>query len=326
MVIEKTELPNKAMEIRQAVVDMCCRAGMGHIAPAFSCTELLVALYYGNILKYNPRDPKWEERDYFILSKGQACAALYAILADVGFFDKELLKGYCQNGSPLGGHAELNVPGVEAYTGSLGMGLSQACGLAKGLKIQNKDNKVFCLIGDGESQEGAIWEAIIYAAANKLDNLVVILDNNHMQATEKIRNVVGNFYPSEMFHVARWNLFTVDGHNFDDILAAMRLGMWCNNIPTAIIAKTIKGCGVIEIENKAMWHYRIPTTDEEKRWFIEAGFCLPEEDPHDKLLTKMMPDIVGLVLGEDRENNGNHLDNVLQRSDIISLLKSMGSE
>ena len=183
-ILTSAELKNRAANVRRTVLEMCVAAGAGHIAPAYSCTELLVALYHAGILRVDPKDPHWPDRDRFVLSKGQACAALYAILADLGFFPVEELLTYTARGSRLGGHSESNVPGVEAFTGSLGNGFALAVGMALAAKLDGRKHKVVALLGDGECQEGAIWEAAMFSSQHKLGRLIAVVDRNGQQAID----------------------------------------------------------------------------------------------------------------------------------------------
>lgn len=257
-------LQKKALWVRQEVLEMCLAAGAGHIAPAYSCTELLVALYHGGILQVNPHNPFWEERDRFILSKGQGCAALYAVLADLGFFPVSELKTYTSIGSRLGGHSESNIPGVEAFTGSLGHGLSMSVGIALAAKMDGKDYISVALLGDGECQEGSIWEAAMLAGHCHLDNLLVIVDRNTLQATNFTEDAVALEPLDKKWESFGWEVTIIDGHSFGQILFTLgELRSHRSGKPQVVIAKTIKGKGVSYMENKAIWHYRVPESEEE---------------------------------------------------------------
>jgi len=259
-------LQRKANWVRNKVVSMCVKAGAGHIAPAFSCTEILVALYYGGILRFSPRNRRWAGRDRFILSKGQGCAALYAILADNGFFPVRELDSYCQTGSRLGGHSESNVPGVEAFTGSLGHGLGLGAGIAFAAGHDKKDFLTVVLLGDGECQEGSVWEAAMFAAQHRLGNLVAIVDRNMLQAIDFTEDAQGLHPLREKWESFGWETAVVDGHDFGALLPAMRsLRGRAGRRPLAIIARTTKGKGVSFMENKAIWHFRVPTAVELKK-------------------------------------------------------------
>ncbi len=182
------EFEKKANWLRNKVLEMTVAAGAGHVAPSFSCAEILVALYYGGVMRVDPRNVAWEERDRFILSKGQAAVALYAVLADLGFFPVEELLTFTQKASRLGGHTEDTIPGVEAFTGSLGHGLPIAAGLALGASVRKKGFITVALLGDGECHEGSIWEAAMFAGHHKLNNLVAIVDNNGQSATDFLKS------------------------------------------------------------------------------------------------------------------------------------------
>jgi transketolase len=264
-------LEKKASWVRRKVLDMCIAAGAGHIAPAFSCADILVALYQGGVLDINPGDLACKDRDRFILSKGQGCAALYAVLADKGFFPVSELNTYTQLGSRFGGHAESSVPGVEAFTGSLGHGLSIACGMALAAKMDKKDYKVITLLGDGECQEGSIWEAAMFAAHNKL-KLFAIIDRNKLQAIDFTEQV----FALEPFRAKwisfGWEVKEVNGHCFKDMISLFKeFNLNKQDKPLIVIAHTVKGKGVSFMENKPIWHYRIPTGAELQKAKKELG-------------------------------------------------------
>jgi transketolase len=259
-------LRNKAKWVRREVLEMCLAAGAGHIAPAYSCTDILVALYQGGILRVDSKNPKWPDRDRFILSKGQGCASLYAVLADMGFLPVKELRTYCQLGTYLGGHSESNVPGVEAFTGSLGQGFTLGAGMALAAKIDSKPYLTFVLLGDGELQEGSVWEAAMFAGHHSLSNLVAIVDRNKLQAinfTEDALKLEPLAFKWEAFG---WDVAIVDGHSFEDMIPLFRQAKSRNSDkPLAVIAETIKGKGVTFMENKTIWHFRIPAGDEVER-------------------------------------------------------------
>jgi transketolase len=262
--IQIKELERKAKWVRQQVFEMCLIAGGGHIAPAFSCTEILVALYHGGFLRVNPDKPSWEGRDRFILSKGHGCAALYAVLADLGFFPISELQTYTSAGSRLGGHAECETPGVEASTGSLGHGLPISVGMALAAKMDGKDNLHVTLLGDGECQEGSVWEAAMFAGHHHLDNLIAIVDRNMVQSIDFTEDAVTLEPFSKKWEAFNWKVSIIDGHSFSQILTTLNLlRSKKNGKPKAVIAKTIKGKGVSYMENKPIWHYRVPNSQEE---------------------------------------------------------------
>ncbi|MFC2092060.1 transketolase, partial [Elusimicrobiota bacterium] len=249
----------KAKWLRNKVLNMAVKAGAGHIAPSFSCADILISLYYGGGIKVDPDKPKWPNRDRFVLSKGQAAVALYAVLADKGFFPVKELDRFTQPGSSLGGHTEDNIIGVEAFTGSLGHGLPISCGLALGAKIDKKRYKVITLLGDGECHEGSVWEAAMFAAHHRLDNLLVIVDNNGLSATDHLSQYLEVESLEEKWRAFGWKTTIVDGHSFDELIREIqRFRQGRSARPFVIIAKTVKGKGVSFMENRPIWHYRIP--------------------------------------------------------------------
>jgi transketolase len=242
-------------DLRKQIVLAACGAGEGHIPSAFSVLDIIWVLY-DKVLKYDPARPKWEDRDRFVLSKGHASLALYAVLAAKGFFDPKLLETFAKPGSILGGHPDWNkVPGVEASTGSLGHGLPVAVGKALARKIQQKPGRVFCLVGDGECNEGSIWEACLLAAHHKLDNLCLIVDYNH--STDRALRLEGL---ALKFHAFGFDTTHIVGHNPCDIEAALR--HQCLEKPTAVVAETTKGYGCKRMENSPEWHHRVPNAKE----------------------------------------------------------------
>lgn len=252
-------LKKQAMWVRNRVLDMCISAGAGHIAPALSCIEILVSLYYGNILRVNPRNPKWKRRDRFVLSKGQGCAALYAVLADLGFFPVSELNTYTRLGSRLGGHSESNVPGVEAFTGSLGHGLAIGAGMALAAKMDKREYMTVVLLGDGECQEGSVWETAMFASHHRLDNLIAVIDRNKLQAIDFTEKVVALEPLAEKWKAFGWDIKETDGHSFKSLLSVFKeFRSRKSEKPLAVIAFTTKGKGVSFMENKPIWHYRIP--------------------------------------------------------------------
>lgn len=246
------DLEAKAQWVRRQVLEMSLAAGGGHIAPCYSCTEILVALYYG-VLKIYPKNPEWEDRDRFILSKGHAAAALYAILADLGFFPISELANYCQPESRLGGHADRVVPGVELSTGYLGHGLAVGAGIAF------TGRRVFVLMGDGECQEGVVWEAAMFAGHHKLNNLTAIIDRNGLQALAPTEEVMGLEPLTAKWHGVGWRVGEVSGHNIPELISALQEK---GDVPHMIIAHTIKGKGLPFMEGNPIWHYRIPDEKE----------------------------------------------------------------
>jgi transketolase len=232
----------------------------------------LLAVLYGGILRVNPGDPQWPERDRFILSKGHACAALYVALAERGFFPKVWLDDFYQNGSPLAGHAtHSGVPGVEVSTGSLGHGLAIACGMALAAKRDGRAYRVFALLSDGECDEGSTWEAALFAPHHHLDNLVVIVDYNKIQSLGTVKEVLD----LEPFR-AKWEAFgwaarEIDGHDLGQIEKTLSQVPFEQDKPTCVIAHTVKGRGVSFMENNLLWHYRTPDAEEMNQALAELG-------------------------------------------------------
>ena len=259
----KTEdLVKKALNIRRNIVEMIYTASSGHPGGALSCADLLACLYFSE-MNINPENPKDENRDRFVLSKGHASSALYATLAEKGFFPKEDLKGFRNINSMLQGHPDSKkIPGVDMSTGSLGQGLSAANGMAIAGKLDNKDYRVYCLMGDGEIEEGQIWEAAMTASHYKLDNLCAIVDYNNLQIDGKITEVMNSVPIDEKFKSFGFNVINIDGHDKEEILGAFEKARTAKGRPTAIIAKTVKGKGVSFMENQAGWHGKAPKKEE----------------------------------------------------------------
>jgi transketolase len=259
------EIQNLATRIRIDVLNMTNSGSSSHIGSVFSIAEILACLYSG-LLNVNPQKPKDKNRDRFILSKGHAGAGVYSVLAQTGFFKKDVLSSHYQNGSKLSGHvSHKSIPGVELSTGSLGHGLPVGVGMALASKIDRRKNKVVVLLSDGECDEGSNWEAILFAPHHKLDNLIVIVDNNKIQSLDYVKNTL-NIEPFEnKWESFGWNVFSIDGHNIDEIINGYNKAVNSNNkSPTCIIANTIKGKGVSFMEDKVLWHYRSPQGDEYK--------------------------------------------------------------
>ncbi len=258
------DLKKIALQVRKDILEMITAAGSGHPGGSLSATDLMVALYFHK-MKHNPKKPDWEGRDRFVLSKGHACPALYACLARSGYFPVSQLKTLRKLGSCLQGHPEMDkCKGIEASTGPLGQGLSFANGIAIAGKLDNKDYRVYVMIGDGECDEGNIWEAAMAAAHYKLDNLIVILDHNRLQIDGQNKDVMGIEPIDEKFKAFGWNIIVIDGHNFEEIINALNEADKVKGKPTIIIANTIKGKGVPYMENKAEWHGKACTPEELK--------------------------------------------------------------
>ena len=261
--VDIAALEKKAKWVRREVLEMCLAAGAGHVAPAFSCADIIVALYHGGIMRVDPKNRFWPDRDRFILSKGQGCASLYAVLADFGFFPVEDLRSYCQLGTHLGGHSESNVPGIEAFTGSLGQGFSIGVGMALAAKMDGKKYFTFVLLGDGELQEGSVWEAAMFAGHHHLNNLVAIIDRNQLQAIDYTENAMMLEPLADKWRAFGWEVKVVNGHDYAELLDVFsKAKTRHSDKPLAVIANTIKGKGVSFMENRPIWHFRIPTGEE----------------------------------------------------------------
>ena len=262
--------------IRKDIVSMICKSKSGHPGGSLSAVEILTALYFDQ-MNIDPTNPKMEDRDRFVLSKGHAAPALYATLAQRGYFAKDELNNLRQLGSMLQGHPDMKkVPGVEMSTGSLGQGFSVACGMAMAAKLDNAPWNVYALLGDGEVQEGIIWEAAMSAAHYKLDNLIAFLDYNGLQIDGEVESVM-NINPIEdKFKTFGWNVITIDGHDFDQIFAALDMAKDTVDKPTMIIAKTIKGKGVSFMENQASWHGSAPSEEQLEQALSELGGAFHE--------------------------------------------------
>ncbi len=262
------ELERTAVRIRRAIIEMTHAAKSGHPGGSLSAVEILAALYF-RIMRIDPARPDWEDRDRFVLSKGHACPVLYATLALRGFFPEEELLGFRRIDRMLQGHPDMKgTPGVEMSTGSLGQGLSAACGMAMAAKLDRKDLRVFALVGDGEAQEGMIWEASMAAAHYRLDNLTVFLDHNGLQIDGANREVMTVEPLADKWRAFGWEVFEIDGHSFDRIIRAAEQAESIKGRPTMIIAKTTKGKGVSFMENEADWHGKAPA-DREKDAALE---------------------------------------------------------
>lgn len=257
------EMKEMAKTVRRDVLKMTCEAGSGHPGGSLSSTDLLVALYF-NKMKHNPLKPDWDERDRFILSKGHICPALYAVLARAGYYSVDELLSLRKMFSRLQGHPALNknLPGIEVSSGSLGQGLSVACGVAIGAKSDKKDFKVYCLTGDGELQEGQIWEAAMTADHYKLDNLICIVDKNNLQIDGKVKEVMNIDPLTDKFKAFNWHTIDCDGHSIEELSKAYDEAKNFKGKPICIIAHTVKGKGVSFMENVAGWHGKVPTKDE----------------------------------------------------------------
>jgi transketolase len=259
---EASELSDVCTRLRLRVLEMISRANSSHVGTAFSMIELLAVLYW-RALQVRPSQPNWPDRDRFVLSKGHGCAALYAALADRGFFPEEWLDSYYQNGARLAGHAtHSGVPGIELSTGSLGHGLSVAAGMALAAQRDRRSWRSFVLLSDGECDEGSTWEAVLFASQHHLDNLIAIVDYNKIQSLGTVAEVITLEPFADKWRACGWAVREIDGHDLhavSDALFAVPIEPGC---PSCVIAHTVKGKGVSFMENKLLWHYRSPQGDE----------------------------------------------------------------
>lgn len=254
-----SKLKKKSFQIRKTVLEMCIKAKTGHVTSSLSCVEILVVLYYGNILKFDPKNPRWGGRDRFILSKGQASPALYAILGDLGYFNKKELNRFAQKDGKFGVHLQNDVPGVEITVGSLGQGFGIGAGLALGAKMNRNLNLVFTLLGDGECYEGSIWETAMFAAHNNLDNLVAIIDRNYLCVTDFTENLVRLEPMEDKWLSFGWEVRRINGHSLEEVWGAFNFARTRrSNKPLVIIADTVKGRGIKRLSNVPLWHGMAP--------------------------------------------------------------------
>jgi transketolase len=265
------ELRAKCVELRRDIVSMIGMAGSGHPGGSLSSVELLAALYFHS-MKHDPLKPVWPARDRFILSKGHGCPAMYAAMAHAGYFSRELLPTLRRLGSPLQGHPDRRfLPAVEASTGSLGNGLSIGIGIAHALKLDRTDARVWVMLGDGECQEGQIWEAAMYAGAHKMENVTVIVDYNKKQLDDMVRYILPLDPLGGKFAANNWNVLEIDGHDLKAVTEAYEESRKAKGRPTAVIAHTVTGKGVSFMENDPKWHGVAPTKDEVARALAELG-------------------------------------------------------
>lgn len=268
------ELQKYANRIRQGVIKAVYSAKSGHPGGSLSIAEILAVLYF-NQMNIDEKNPKAKERDRLVLSKGHTAPALYSALALRGFFDMDELNHFRNINSILQGHPDMkNIPGVDASTGSLGQGLSIANGMALGSKQDSEGVRVYCICGDGEIQEGQIWEAAMTASHYKLDNLCLIIDNNNLQIDGKVNEVMSVYPIDEKFKSFGFETINVDGHNIQELISAFEQAKKVKGKPTAIIANTIKGKGVSFMENEASWHGKAPNEEQYKQAMKELGGVL----------------------------------------------------
>lgn len=291
-----------AWKIRRHGIEMTHLSGGSHIGAIMSVADILAVLYT-DVLKYDPKDPEWEERDRMILSKGHAGASIYAALAENGFFPVEELKTHYQDGSRLSGHVSHHLPGVDFSTGSLGHGLSAAAGMAYALKKDGKTPRVFAVLGDGECDEGSVWEAALFANHFRLNNLVAVVDHNHMQSLDFCENTLELEDLGAKWKAFGWNVIEINGNSHEELKKAFQAaaalevpgeGKGLSHKPTVIIANTIKGYGVSFMQNDILWHYRFPHEGWEYDCAVnELHRCKPEgvEDPYtpDGIKNPQMP-------------------------------------
>lgn len=268
-----TELEQRANDMRIDIVRMIAEAGSGHPGGSLSCADILTALYFGGVMDHDPQNPKWEGRDRFILAKGHAAPALYAALAQAGYFPREELMTLRKLGTRLQGHPDCNLcPGVEVSTGSLGQGLSIAAGACAGLKLSGSTQTVFALLGDGECQEGQVWEAAMWAAHKKLDNLVAIVDRNCLQIDGNTADVCDPGDVAAKFAAFGWDAAEVDGHDIPALVSALSAAKADRSgKPHVLVARTVKGKGVSFMENQAGWHGKAPNAEQTQTALADLG-------------------------------------------------------
>ena len=265
------ELTKKAVEIRKGIIEAVYWAQSGHPGGSLSVADILTVLYF-NEMNIDEKNPNWENRDRLVLSKGHCSPALYSCLANRGYFPIEDLKTFRKIDSYLQGHPDKNkVPGVDMTTGSLGQGLSAANGMAIAAKMDNKDYRVYCILGDGEIEEGQIWEAAMTSNKYKLDNLCVIVDNNNLQIDGTIEEVMSSYPIDEKFRSFGFEIIKIDGHDIEEITKAFEVAKNIKGKPTCIIAKTVKGKGISYMENQVGWHGKAPNEEQYKEAMVSLG-------------------------------------------------------
>lgn len=263
--IDINQLQEIAKRIRRGIINQVYKAGSGHPGGSLSIADILTVLYFHE-LNIDEKNPKWENRDRVVLSKGHCAPALYSCLANRGFFDIKELEQFRQLEGILQGHPDMKkIPGVDMTTGSLGQGLSAAVGMAIAGKLDKKDYRVYALLGDGEIEEGQIWEAAMAANKYKLDNLCVIVDNNNLQIDGTIEEVMSSYPIDEKFRSFGFQIIKIDGHNIEEIIKAFEVVKNVKEKPVCIIAKTIKGKGVSYMENQVSWHGKAPNEEQYKQ-------------------------------------------------------------
>ncbi len=268
--------------IRRHGIEMTHLSGGSHIGAILSVADI-VAILYADVMKLSPENPKWDERDRFILSKGHAGASVYAALAECGYFDISELKTHYQNGSRLSGHVSHHLPGVDFSTGSLGHGLSAGAGMAIAAKQDKKEHRVFVVLGDGECNEGSVWEAAQLAAHFKLNNLYAIVDSNKMQSLDFCDNTINSGAMEDKWRAFGWEVISIDGHNHDELHTALTT---VSDKPVAIIANTTKGKGISFMESQVLWHYRFP----HEGWEYEQAVSELHKDKPEGVVDPYTPD------------------------------------
>lgn len=272
----RKQLKIRACKARMGIIEGVFNAKSGHPGGSLSCVDILTYLYFDH-MNIDPQDPKNEDRDRFVLSKGHAAPALYSVLALRGFFPVEELKTLRKSDSMLQGHPSVKyTPGVDMCTGSLGQGISAACGMALGAKLAGKDFRVFTVLGDGEIQEGQVWEAAMYASAKGLDNLVAVVDNNGLQIDGKIAEVNSPYPIAEKFKSFGWNVLEISAHSFDGIDAAFNAAAEFKGKPSVIVASSVKGKGVSFMEDQVGWHGTAPNAEQYEQAMSELNAALAE--------------------------------------------------
>ena len=260
---ELDRLREKAQHIRRSIIEMLAAAGSGHPGGSLSATDLVTCLYF-KVMQHKPDDPTWQDRDRFILSKGHACPVLYAALAEAGYITPDLLTSLRRFGSPLQGHPDRRKFGLmEASTGSLGIGLSLGVGMALAARLRNSPSRIYVMLGDGECEEGQIWEAAMWAAHQKLDNLCAIVDYNRLQLDAGVEEITSLEPLADKWRAFQWNVQEIDGHNYEHILNAFAQAQQTKGKPTVLVAKTVKGKGVSYMENQIKFHGSVPEKAEQ---------------------------------------------------------------
>ncbi len=272
----KKELERIACNVRKGIIEGTFNAKSGHPGGSLSISEILTYLYFKE-MNVDPLNPSKDNRDRFVLSKGHAAPALYSVMAQKGYFPVEELKTLRKADSRLQGHPSMNyLPGVDISSGSLGQGISAACGMALGAKLKGDAFRVYVVLGDGEIEEGQVWEAAMYASAKKLDNLVAFVDNNNLQIDGTVEEVNSPYPIPEKFAAFGWNVIEIDGHSFDEIEAALINAKTTKGKPTAIVAKTVKGKGISFMENQVNWHGSAPNAEQYEIAMKELDSVLSE--------------------------------------------------